>query len=74
VALNAADEVAVTAFLEGKISFSGIPAIIQAVLNETPAGKPESISEVLGMDSEARELARRFVNTGASGSRVAATK
>jgi len=74
VALNAADEVAVAAFLEGKIPFLGIPATIQAVLDETPAHKPESISEVLSMDSEARELARRFVNAGASGSRVAATK
>jgi 1-deoxy-D-xylulose-5-phosphate reductoisomerase len=74
VALNAADEVAVAAFLEGKISFLGIPATIQAVLNETPADKPESISEVLGMDSEARERARRIVSAGASESRVAATK
>lgn len=73
VALNAADEIAVAAFLEGKIPFLGIPAAIQAVLNETPARKPESISEVLEMDSEARELARRFVIAGASGSRVAAT-
>ena len=74
VALNAADEVAVAAFLEGKIPFLGIPATIQAVLNETPATKPESIYEVLGMDAEARELARRFVSAGASGSRIAATK
>jgi 1-deoxy-D-xylulose-5-phosphate reductoisomerase len=74
VALNAADEVAVAAFLEGKISFLGIPATIQQVLNETPAHKPESISEVLCMDSEARELARRFVNAGASGWHLAATK
>ena len=65
VALNAADEVAVAAFLEGKIPFLGIPATIQSVLNETAAHKPESISEVLGMDLEARELARRFVNAGA---------
>jgi 1-deoxy-D-xylulose-5-phosphate reductoisomerase len=71
VALNAADEVAVAAFLEGKIPFLGIPATIQAVLDETPAHKPESISEVLFMDSEARDLAQCFVNTGAIGSRVA---
>jgi 1-deoxy-D-xylulose-5-phosphate reductoisomerase len=71
VALNAADEVAVAAFLEGKIPFLGIPDTIQAVLNETPAHKPESIYEVLCMDSEARERARRFV---AGGSRVVATK
>jgi len=74
VALNAADEVAVAAFLEGKIPFLGIPATIEAVLNETPASKPESIYEVLCMDSEARERASRFIVAGASGSRVAATK
>jgi len=71
VALNAADEVAVAAFLEGKIPFLGIPDTIQAVLNETPAHKPESIYEVLCMDSEARERANRFV---AGGSRAVATK
>jgi 1-deoxy-D-xylulose-5-phosphate reductoisomerase len=71
VALNAADEVAVAAFLEEKIPFLGIPATIQAVLNETPAHKPESISEVLAMDREARARARRFVQAGASGMRVA---
>jgi len=74
VALNAADEVAVAAFLEGKIPFLGIPDTIQAVLNETPAHKPESILEVLFMDSEARELARRFVNASSTASRVATTK
>jgi 1-deoxy-D-xylulose-5-phosphate reductoisomerase len=73
VALNAADEVAVAAFLEGKIPFLGIPATIQAVLNETPAQKPESIQEVLSMDSEARELAQRFVNAGARDFRVVTT-
>jgi 1-deoxy-D-xylulose-5-phosphate reductoisomerase len=36
VALNAADEIAVTAFLEGKLSYLGIPRLIQQILNETP--------------------------------------
>jgi 1-deoxy-D-xylulose-5-phosphate reductoisomerase len=61
VALNAADEVAVAAFLAGKISFLGIPATIEAVLGETPARKPESISEVLEMDREARQRAETLV-------------
>jgi 1-deoxy-D-xylulose-5-phosphate reductoisomerase len=69
VALNAADEVAVAAFLEEKIPFSGIPATIQAVLDETPARIPESISEVLAMDREARERAARLVNGVRSGAR-----
>jgi 1-deoxy-D-xylulose-5-phosphate reductoisomerase len=74
VALNAADEVAVAAFLEGKIGFQGIPATIQAVLDETSTRKPESIVEVLAMDAEARELAQRLMKTGAGVARVATTR
>jgi 1-deoxy-D-xylulose-5-phosphate reductoisomerase len=64
VALNAADEVAVAAFLDEKIPFVGIPATIQAVLNETSPEKPESIDEVLDMDSEARRRAELFCASG----------
>jgi 1-deoxy-D-xylulose-5-phosphate reductoisomerase len=65
VALNAADEVAVAAFLEGKIPFLGIPATIEAVLNETPARQPESISEVLEIDRQARRMAERKIESAA---------
>jgi len=61
VALNAADEVAVAAFLDGCIHFAEIPAIIKQVLAETEAGKLESISEVLAADAEARRIAREKV-------------
>src|SRR5262249_8939839 len=61
VALNAADEVAVAAFLEGKIRFDQIPRIIESVLAETGSGAPESIGKVLDADVEARETARRQV-------------
>ncbi|HWR37659.1 MAG TPA: 1-deoxy-D-xylulose-5-phosphate reductoisomerase [Clostridia bacterium] len=61
VALNAADEVAVAAFLDGEIPFQTIPATIQQVLKETPARHPESIKEVLSMDVEARQLARQLI-------------
>lgn len=54
IALNAADEVAVAAFLEGRIPFPGIPRTIERVLELTPAGRPESIPEVLAADSAAR--------------------
>ena len=57
VALNAADEVAVAAFLDGCIRFDDIPSVIQTVLEETKYRKLESIKEVLGADREARELA-----------------
>ena len=54
IALNAADEVAVAAFLEGSIGFPEIPATIEAIVSETAARVPESISEVLNMDGDAR--------------------
>ncbi|HEY0308565.1 MAG TPA: 1-deoxy-D-xylulose-5-phosphate reductoisomerase [Acidobacteriaceae bacterium] len=58
VALNAADEVAVAAFLEGRISFNGIARTIEAVLARTPAGHPTTIAGVLQADADARLLAR----------------
>jgi len=61
IALNAADEVAVAAFLEGRIPFLGIPRTIEAVLALTPGNAPASIPEVLRSDRAARELAREIV-------------
>lgn len=61
IALNAADEVAVAAFLEGQVGFQDIPAIITAVIYETSDRKPESIKRVLELDSEARLLAAEHV-------------
>lgn len=57
IALNAADEVAVAAFLEGQIGFQDIPRVIQDVLKETEDMKPESIKRVLALDLEARQRA-----------------
>ncbi len=61
VALNAADEVAVAAFLDGSIRFTEIAAIIKMVLGETKAGKLESINKVLLADAEARRMAREKI-------------
>jgi len=61
VALNAADEIAVAAFLEGSIRFDEIPRIIEDVLTATNSGKLESISRVLEADAEARRLAKERV-------------
>ncbi|MGA8150065.1 MAG: 1-deoxy-D-xylulose-5-phosphate reductoisomerase [Terriglobales bacterium] len=61
VALNAADEVAVAAFLDGCIRFDEIPEIIEMVLAETADQKPESISEVLEADAKARRVAQEKV-------------
>jgi 1-deoxy-D-xylulose-5-phosphate reductoisomerase len=57
VALNAADEVAVAAFLEGSIRFDEIPRIIEDVLAATNSWKLESIAKVLEADAEARRYA-----------------
>ena len=61
VALNAADEIAVSAFLEGSIRFQEIPILIEEVVSETPAGKLESIREVLMLDRSVRTIAAEKV-------------
>jgi 1-deoxy-D-xylulose-5-phosphate reductoisomerase len=63
VALNAADEVAVAAFLEGDIRFDQIPVLIEQVLGVTSSRAPESIQDVLQADAEARREARKRVNS-----------
>ena len=60
VALNAADEVAVAAFLEGKISFDQIPTIVEQVLAGTNSATLESIAQVLEADAEARYAQQRI--------------
>ncbi len=64
VALNAADEVAVAAFLDGSIGFIDIPRIIEDVLTETDSGKLESIAAVLEADAVARRYAKERVAKG----------
>jgi 1-deoxy-D-xylulose-5-phosphate reductoisomerase len=71
IALNAADEVAVAAFLEGCIGFGDIPRTIEAVLLETKPVRPESIEEVLALDAEARQRAREKLSACPGGARKA---
>jgi 1-deoxy-D-xylulose-5-phosphate reductoisomerase len=61
IALNAADEVAVAAFLAHKIPFLGIPSTIEKVLSLTPARRPSSIADVLQADASARECAESVI-------------
>ena len=61
IALNAADEVAVEAFLERRIPFNGIPGTIEKVLASTPESHPATIAEVLASDREARQMAHALV-------------
>jgi 1-deoxy-D-xylulose-5-phosphate reductoisomerase len=62
IALNAADEIAVEAFLAGKIPFMGIPRTIEKVLASTPEAHPETIAGVLAADGEARERAKEVIS------------
>src|SRR6478672_10371271 len=71
VALNAGDEVAVSAFLDGSIRFEEIPVLIDEVVSETPVGKLESIKDVLRVDQQARASARERV--AGSGRKVTAS-
>jgi 1-deoxy-D-xylulose-5-phosphate reductoisomerase len=59
--LNAADEVAVGAFLEGKVGFLAISEIVTEVLSRTPVRRPRTIAEILEIDRESRSLARDLV-------------
>ena len=61
VALNAADEVSVAAFLDGSIRFDQISQVIEAVISETDAGQLESIGQVLEADARGRQAAREKV-------------
>ena len=61
VALNAADEVAVAAFLEGSIPFDEIPRIIEDAVSASNSGTLDSIAKVLEADAEARRYAQQRV-------------
>ena len=60
IALNAADEIAVAAFLEGRIPFPGIPHTIEEVLAATPSHAPASIEDVLVAD-EGQGICRKLI-------------
>ena len=57
--LNAANEVAVHAFLAGELPFSGIAQVIEQTLEAVPPKSVRHFSDLYGADTEAREAARR---------------
>ena len=61
-ALNAANEIAVEAFLGLRLPFTGIPAIIEEVLGEVAVEPLESLEQAYAVDIEARGLAARFIS------------
>lgn len=60
-AYNAADEVAVEAFLSSRIPFPGICGVIAEVLDGFPPSEAETVEQVMEADRQARRLARRAV-------------
>jgi len=54
---NAANEVAVAAFLEGRLNFPGIPEVIEGVMRAVEAGPALDLERVLAADAEARRVA-----------------
>ncbi len=59
--LNAADEIAVAAFLEERIPFTAIPAVIERVLEEMPAAPVSHFDDLFAADAEARERSQEQV-------------
>jgi len=59
--LNAADEVAVEAFLAGRISFPGIARVVRETLEKVPNRTPRTVEEVLEIDRASRQTARALV-------------
>lgn len=61
--LNAANEVAVEAFLNGRAGFTDIPRVIEAVLGQTRQLEPDDLSVVKEADTQARELAESLIRS-----------
>lgn len=58
---NAANEVAVHAFLEGVLPFGEMTAVVGTALERTPAGEIRSVEDVLGVDAETRHVTRESI-------------
>ena len=65
--LNAADEIAVEAFLLGKIGFLSICEIVSETLSKMPSSTARTVGDILEVDRESRSLARELVTARAAG-------
>jgi 1-deoxy-D-xylulose-5-phosphate reductoisomerase len=70
--LNAADEIAVSAFLEGQIGFLAISGIVDETLARVPVRSPRTIGDVLEIDRESRAVASELVAVRSRGGAVTA--
>jgi 1-deoxy-D-xylulose-5-phosphate reductoisomerase len=64
--LNAADEIAVGAFLEGKIPFPGIHEVVRETLSRVPLRWPRTVGDVLEIDAQSRQMAGEVIVARAS--------
>ena len=60
--LNAANEVAVRAFLDGQLAFTGIPVVIERTLSLAPQGRMDDLVGVAAADTAARQIATRCIS------------
>ena len=67
--LNAANEIAVEAFLSGRLSFPGIPRLVESVMEglsrRNSDVSPETVEDALALDREARHVSRDYLATAA---------
>ncbi len=70
VVLNAANEIAVAAFLDRRIGFTDIPAFIERALAQSPAADVGSIEDCVAVDAETRRRVQGFVDARAGGPRA----
>jgi 1-deoxy-D-xylulose-5-phosphate reductoisomerase len=61
--LNAADEIAVEAFLQGEISFPGISEVVEETLGRMGTSSMHSVEDVMEADGRSREVARSVVKS-----------
>lgn len=62
IALNAANEVAVTAFLDRRLPFLGIDQVVESVLNDSPSLELSALDAILDLDQRSRALAEAAIN------------
>ncbi|MGD1071220.1 MAG: 1-deoxy-D-xylulose-5-phosphate reductoisomerase [Bryobacteraceae bacterium] len=64
--LNAADEIAVSAFLEGRIGFPAIARVVEETLQRMPYEDPSSVAGILAVDRAARRMAQKVIEANAA--------
>jgi 1-deoxy-D-xylulose-5-phosphate reductoisomerase len=69
--LNAADEIAVEAFLQGRIGFSGIAGVVEETLGRVPTRSASTVSELLEIDAASRRAASNLVEQRAHATTIA---